>query len=203
MANVCDNDLFISGPEKELRYIYLSIKNQDDDLINEFPFLKKGIYYGIMNHDAVDGELHNPIHLNIASKWNPPLEGVEELSRQYPTLEFKMTFIEEGVNLYGWALFKDGTGQVVDQTAYEFHVENNEDIAETLQWIRDTSPDEIVEELANDDLEEENSFFSYPFSVLQKDLIEKMPRDLLPLLLTYPWETEAMALLKEKLTKEE
>ncbi len=66
------------------------------------------------------------------SAWAPPVAGLTEVSKQFPTVTFSLSYYEEGMGFYGAALIKDGvcveeTKDIESIPGYSDFDPNNED----------------------------------------------------------------------------
>ena len=52
--------------------------------------------------------------LKYETAWSPALEGLEQISRLFPTLTFQTDYIEEGMQFIGAASFQNGNASIYD-----------------------------------------------------------------------------------------
>jgi len=161
MPNWCENNLTISGPEKDIKALVNKIKNKKRKPENFrlfTPFIPlpqelrgttsptpiaatnvKGIKEAIKQRKLTikygetnwyDWQVANwgtkwepqiyylgPLEkgkktskqiISFDSAWSPPVEGIFNLSKIFPTLTFKMSYKEEGMGFKGTEKMKDG-----------------------------------------------------------------------------------------------
>lgn len=68
----------------------------------------------------VDAEVNDNdslIIVNFDSAWAPPQEAIKELARQFPELEFRLSYEEPGMGFAGYDLLRDG--ELVDSIYVE------------------------------------------------------------------------------------
>ena len=52
--------------------------------------------------------------LKYETAWSPALEGLEQISRLFPTLTFQTDYLEEGMQFIGAASFQNGSASIYD-----------------------------------------------------------------------------------------
>jgi hypothetical protein len=200
MANICSNSLGFSGDAKSVKELYTLIKKQDEKFLEKYFFFEIGEYYGIVGDTLDDlGKNDTGFCVSFTSKWAPPLEEIKTLSASYPTLEFKVEWEEPGCLVFGEASFKKGKGKIVDQLPKEYYADHNEEYADLQQWIEDTSPDEILKDLTEEEGLNGMTEDFYPLSLLQEDVVKKIPDEDLPLIMNLEWDENVMNTIKKRL----
>jgi hypothetical protein len=200
MANICSNTLEISGDTESIKKLYKLIESQDKEFVDEYFFLEKGNYYGIVEDTIETQAPYDYINLSTTTKWSPPLETLEALSALYPTLEFKIEWEERGCQVFGNATFKNGIGEVVDQAPLDYYIDNYGEVEEEYDRIQRITPEELLKELLDNLLEELSEEIDPPMVILQPVIAAKIKEEDLPLLINMEWSPEAMTIINRRLT---
>jgi hypothetical protein len=129
MPNYSINTLSVTGDTKNLRRFKEQARNTESDLSlsSLFPMPK-----GLMDTDAEDntpnwydwsvenwgtkwdvaGKLisvfDDCLEYSFKSAWNPPIEWLEKVSKDYPTLRFSLRYVEESDDFTGIARARNG-----------------------------------------------------------------------------------------------
>ncbi len=60
------------------------------------------------DYDLEITERSNSVFCNFNSAWSPPIEGLQTVSKQFPTLSFSLKFFEGAMGFQGHYIFKNG-----------------------------------------------------------------------------------------------
>ena len=132
MPNWCSNVLEVEGPERVLTAWVNSIERNAGSNVGLFGTFVKPEY----NEDESnwwhahinmwgtkwDVEINNlhwdkyvdGVTLVFDTAWSPPLEWLEVMCVNWPSLIFKIAFEEQGMDFMGYAIFKDGESWSAD-----------------------------------------------------------------------------------------
>ena len=134
MPNYCTNNLHVGGDAKEIKRFHEAIiKNEDErkehdqfSILDNLLPTPKDKKDGIDGIDAVawncanygskwsdfDGVFNivtdTEIHATFMSAWSPVGEGIRNVSKQFPTLDFVLTYDEGGMAFCGGYAFRNG-----------------------------------------------------------------------------------------------
>jgi len=134
MPNYCTNNLHVSGDAKEIKRFHEAIiKNEDErkehdqfSILDNLLPTPKDKKDGIDGIDAVawncanygskwsdfDGVFNivtdTEIHATFMSAWSPIGEGIRNVSKQFPTLDFILTYDEGGMAFLGGFAIRNG-----------------------------------------------------------------------------------------------
>ena len=117
MANMIDNQLEVRGPEAAVQeFLGKTLAEGEPDLLGacrdrgdealslqRTEKLQPGLY-------DIDGESRQLYYFR--TKWRPPIELVERLSRQYPELEFALHYYDLNGTCYGDFEVRNGVVQL-------------------------------------------------------------------------------------------
>lgn len=190
MANICSNNVTITGDEKSLKKLRGMINRQDKKLFGKDGICDHleststpGIAYGLETDLPLKG--WGAISVFVTSKWGPPEDDFISLSRAFPKLTVEVLYEEPGMSIYGKATFEDGS-KVRDETIAEFDylMENDVDFGDTVYDIQETPYKEFKKTyiLSTDYKEDDSAWQRWPH--LLEPLIVKRARvkDLPPLI---------------------
>jgi hypothetical protein len=124
MSNECWNNLTITGdPEVLLKFRAENMDVPDEygtqaklSLCASAPYPEEVIEHiaewgshnwgtrGIYEISENSHEIPTEIYITFASHWAPPLAWMETVAPLYPSIHFKMTYEEEGLEIFGFAL---------------------------------------------------------------------------------------------------
>lgn len=71
------------------------------------------------DHTAVITTSAKSVKMHMRTAWSPPLNGLYEVSKNFPELKFKINYYEQGVGFKGSMTVKDGT--VIGETSGPYH----------------------------------------------------------------------------------
>ena len=133
MPNWCYNSLEVSGPERVLQ---AWVNNLDRNAGSMIGFLGTFVIpeYNIAGDDWYERHLEfwgtkwdvpvNEVRVIFESPsankygfdtaWSPPINWMERVSKDWPSLDFRLWFEEEGMGFLGYAIAKDGECFVED-----------------------------------------------------------------------------------------
>lgn len=140
MANPCNNLVTITGDARQIEALRKRINDQDptltrEDLCSHLDSSKEW-GYGLDN-DLPLPEAFN-LSLHITSKWCPPWEEFERLSKEYPLLTIEVVYEEHSMRLFGKAIIEGGK-QVLDERISEldYYTEYDKEFSDELKVIKE------------------------------------------------------------------
>lgn len=105
----------------ELEGEEITIKDGSSSKVLGRAFTDEGYSWCLRNWGTKWGDCETEITVNdgylvirYQTAWSPALEGLEEVSRLFPTLTFQTDYIEEGMQFIGAASFENGRSSVYD-----------------------------------------------------------------------------------------
>ena len=199
MANICSNCLEVSGDAGSIKTLLQLIKSQEKEFVDQFFFLEKGQYYGIVDDSLETQPPYDYINLSTTTKWGPPLEALEALSAKFPDLTFKIDWEEPSCEVFGEATYNNGKGEVTDKTALEYYIDANDDMGLEYNRIHNSSPEDLLKELLENELEGMTAD-DYPMNLLQPMIVAKIKHEDLPLIINMEWNEEATRLISERMS---
>lgn len=132
MANWCRNTILAVGAEAEIsRFVNFVVTEPE---VEETTFT--GMFEtGLMYRDV------GAARIEVISKWNPPLDEIVELSRDFPTLKLSLEWEEPGEQLCGCASISNGNIELVRLDGDVFGEISDEDGRMMLRFetMRETS----------------------------------------------------------------
>lgn len=143
MANICSNNITITGDKEYLNRLRDLINRQDKSLVSDGGICSHlesttnpDIGYGLESDLPLSGKTGN-ICVFITSKWAPPTDEFLSLSKAFPQLTIEVMYEEPGMSLYGKIVYHNGE-KIVDQAIEEFHylMENYEEFRGSVEDIR-------------------------------------------------------------------
>lgn len=120
MPNWCSCDLEITGKKEDITKLLENAKKEDSlfsiEKLFPMPNTETDWYNWRTTNwgtkwDLSDVQLDNQgefVQLTFETAWGPPLEAFDKISKDYPSLNFAMTFREPGMDFFGKAEFKNG-----------------------------------------------------------------------------------------------
>jgi hypothetical protein len=124
MPNWCTCEVEISGDEIEIKQLLVKGKaptqwssDSEFSLENFIPTPTSGRDSNDWHNDNwgtkwdITPEIDNQgtfVQLKFDSAWSPPVEAFEKISQLYPSLEFKLSFFEPGMDFCGIAKYQNG-----------------------------------------------------------------------------------------------
>ena len=129
MPNYTINTLIVTGDTKNLRRFREAAKGGESDLsLNSLFPMPEGLKDTDAEEDTpnwydwsvenwgtkwdVDGKLISAfddcLEYSFKSAWNPPMEWLEKVSKDYPTLRFRLRYVEESDDFTGIARVRNG-----------------------------------------------------------------------------------------------
>lgn len=145
MPNWCDNSLEVTGPERVLEAWVKNVERNagsDTGLFGTFvsPDYNEDGSNWYNAHCAAwstkwDVEINkldwdrylDGVKLRFDTAWSPPMDWLESMSREWPSLQFALAFEESGMCFMGYAVFKDGEYWMAeDETAEWLYSEDEE-----------------------------------------------------------------------------
>ena len=191
MANVCSNSMTITGSRPKLKDLYDRIHMADETLIKKYFFLDSSNYYGISSISLEETYLY----IEFDTKWSPPDDEIESLSKEYHTLTFCNRYEESGMEIYGEDSIKNG--EYTERISYT-----------PLQWYEDNDTDFIHEKNKLDEMEYDEFlktysleyFEEYPYTMLEIYIVSRIKDKDLPLFMAVDWaDTVAKNNFKKRL----
>jgi hypothetical protein len=130
------------------------------EFTNEFDWCcaKWGSKWGDYDHDSLtkDG---NYLYFQFITAWNPATEGFIEVSKQFPSLTFMLSYREDGCQLMGAYGFRNGEIIVHVEGEYPEYDEDvdNDDYNDLILEKEDECCDNVYSQLKFDDLRKGNN----------------------------------------------
>ena len=163
MPNYCTNNLHVSGDATEVKRFHEAIIKGERKEYNQFSILdnllpspennKDWYEWNCKNYgskwsdfDGVIGQVSdNEINLTFMSAWSPIGEGIRNVSKQFPTLDFVLSYDEGGMAFCGGYAFRNGEimadiegeypSMTVEQSENEEYDEFYEQVSQVTQEI--------------------------------------------------------------------
>lgn len=197
MANICMNDMLITGDADKVKALDDDFKALPESLLEIFPWARTG-GYGICYREWRDDVLA----IGFDSKWSPPTDNMEDLSAKYQ-VTIEASWKEPGNEVYGKATFMpEGTHDYTDLTPEKYLEEYNQEYARLKKQIQDTPYEEFLEEHAAPIDWEEIDGGQPEFEGLEKLIVARIKDEDLPLFMHVRWnDREATESLKQRIGK--
>lgn len=154
MPNWCTDHIKISGPEADLAAFRSVLEDHYNEgehdgpysLLNAFVPMPEEIgddwyswalqFWGTKWPDAMNMVYSEPKEMLLSgmTAWSPPIEGVQEISRKYPTLTFVMAWDEPGMQFLGAACFQAGKVRMAECNHDEYPMHDFDDDDSYVDW---------------------------------------------------------------------
>ena len=116
MANDCSNTLTIDGLSKEEVQTFSNLFTSEtllETLLPNAEFSDWGAKRDIYDCD-IDDVQSDHIRCNFNSAWDPPVNGIINISKQFPNATFELSYEEPGNDFMGRLKTKNGESVTVD-----------------------------------------------------------------------------------------
>lgn len=187
MANICGNHLIITGEGSSLDAFYTRLTGQDKALLKTVPNfeINEKSDYCIYGKDSIGQDDDGNIEISFGSQWSCPIEEIAELSSEYPDLIFDLVYEEGGNDAYGEVHIQDGGYNETELEADEYFLKYNEDYKAAYRRIKFSTYKSFVKNYSG-----RNFFEEYPFSYLDKQVLDRIKDDDLPMFINRQWMDE-------------
>jgi hypothetical protein len=163
------------------------IDTQDAEFLKKYWIFTKGNYYGLTD---VPMDLEGSLSLNIDTKWAPPIDVLEELSSEFPDIEFDMEYEEAGCEVFGKCTAKGGDVNDIPTEAEE-HYKQNPDYQQAQEDIKEMPYEKLLENfIAPGNIEEyfeKYDIYVEGYQYLEEDIVNRIKKEDLPLLMSFGW----------------
>lgn len=192
MANICSNDLTITGDKTQLKRLYELITDQDETLLEKFCWFNDANGgYGLENLDEITEYFpQGSISLAISSKWGPPTDDLASVSEDYPDLVFIIKYSEPSMEIFGQTTICAGQiTEHIDYDPYDWYIENYEDCGAEAENIKTMDYDEFIEEYVKPGHFQETAEQIIGGWLLEKDMVNRVKDEDLPLMMNFKFMT--------------
>ncbi len=196
MANICSNFITISGDVAQREALLKRLLEQDQALLDTVPnfTIDEASDYAINNREDIFDNC-GEIAFQFGSKWNCPLEEIEDLSTEYPDLEFNVRFDEGGNDYYGTAYIQDGSCNETMMEAVDYIEAYHVDYISQRDEMLNLPYDKFLESYTHD-----NEFDEFPFGYIDRHIVKRIEKKDLPKFINRQWyDDEAEAEYKRRL----
>lgn len=188
MANLCGNHLSITGEGSSLYAFYTRLTGQDKALLETVPHFEirdGNCDFCIYDKESVKLDDDGNIKIEFGSKWSCPIGEITELSSEYPDLIFDLVYQEGGMDRYGEVHIQDGSYDETKLSAEEYSRKYHEEYKAAYQRIKFSTYKSFVKNYSRG-----NFFDEFPFSYLDKVVLNRIKDDDLPLFINRQWMDE-------------
>ena len=150
MANWCANQLYFTGNEvavKEAKELFIQMMNketetnegQKPDFIKE---VEEGYFFDTLAFTDDD-------QISFSTRWSPNIKDVVKIAENWQGLDFELNYQEPGSQIYGKAIYKDGTLFVynLSDSLYEEIIYDDENNIYNLRGVENECEEEFLEQL--------------------------------------------------------
>jgi len=178
MANICTNEMEITGNKKDIATLNTKIDEQDEELLKLFCWFTDGGLsdYGAFFIQSTD----ESINVDFCSKWDFPVEALTNLGAAYPRLKFEAFYEEPAMDVFGKISCINGKVTNTFLTPLDYYSEYNEDFQAEREHIENLPYSELLSYTLQDD--------EYMYSYLDEIILKRIKDKDLPLFINYKWE---------------
>ena len=186
MANICSNHLEVTGDQEQLEALHKSLIDQDPALLKTVPnfTISNSCDYSINSGEYITFN-DDVLCIDFGSKWNSPLDEIEELSNQYPDLVFEINFEECGNEVFGKAFIKNGSSDITEMEEIPYLEEFNSLYIMELEDLNNCTYEQFLEKYTHD-----NFFIEHPFGYIDRCVVARIEKKDLPKFINRQWFDE-------------
>lgn len=183
MANICGNDIVISGDMDQLEALSKRLSDQDPALLQTVPNFTICSTSDYTINESADVSCDcGVISFYFGSKWSCPLEAITELSKEYPNLMFELSFEESAMDYFGTATISNGGCNENSMGELDYIEQYNEEYIDQLSTLNNLTYEEFVKTYTHD-----NFFDEHPFGYIDRAVVKKIKDEDLALFINREW----------------